>query len=130
MTGKTEPIYLDMAEFMVEVHHERGNVSLFEIFDPSSRTWQTVDVWEYRRASDEWWIVGQQLWDGVVLAMLDPELDPQLRVLYPEKPMRVTRYPDLEKDMLDKPYIDAVPSWKIDLYKVTQFLKDGTVPNE
>lgn len=100
---------LSVAEAYVEIHHTRGNISYFEKrADPDSEEWEEADVWEYRRAAEEWWAMGFVIQDAI----------PDYNVF------RVTRYPDLEKDLLDTTYHPSVESWKINPTKVKEYFSE------
>jgi hypothetical protein len=111
MTGDQKMVRIP--EFFVEVFHTRGNFSKFEIMNPNSEDmldpeWVELDVWQLRRQSDSMWL----LMYLVELSDLLPE---------DEGVLRVTRHPELEKDVLDTTYHPSVESWRIDPYKVKEF---------
>lgn len=105
MTSQTN--YLSAEELYVEIHHTRGNFSLFEF--EADGDWVEGDVWELRRRSDQHW---QELFDifanmgDELAAVYDPH-DPEM------SSFRVTRYSELEKDLLDTTYHPSVESWRI-----------------
>jgi hypothetical protein len=108
-------IELDIAEFYVEAHHERGNWELFEAFD--GEQWQEIDVWDYRRADGEWWLVA-----GLLESEAAEEFTSEGEVF--QKAIRVTRSPELEKDV-DNTYHASVSSDKIDIAKVRVWLESN-----
>jgi hypothetical protein len=105
MTEKVKLV--SVPELFIEVHHERGNFSKFEVHNGTE--WVEANVWDYRAMPERVW----QAWGLLpTLPMEDTPL------------FRVTRYPDLERDILDNTYHPSVGSWKIDPDKVKEFF-DG-----
>lgn len=115
MTGNSETKIVDIAEFFVEVHHVRGNISKFEylgveIADEESEysiaNAEAIElgVWDFRSRDHMDWHVG---------FAMDETMGQVAR-------FRVTRYLDLEKDMDDVTYHPSVPSWYIDTEKVRE----------
>lgn len=109
MSGKTEKV--GMAEFYVEVMHMRGNFTKFEYELDGGVDGEVIelDVWDFRRRDHMDWHVGF-------------EVTKQISATAGAEPLtfKITRYPDLEKDVLDSPYHPSVESWNIDLEKVKE----------
>jgi len=106
-----------LPEFYVEMHHTRGNVSKFELFDQEHDQWFEVSVWDYRpgKVAENFW---QNAWElEQSLQMIEEMLDLPITPRY-----RVTRYPELEKDMVDETYHPSVSSEHIDLTYVEGLL--------
>lgn len=101
-------IETDMVGFYTEVFHMRGNFSKFEWIPDDDLVDSPgpleLDVWNFRRRDHESWHVG---------FIIDQSGGT------PQK-FRITRYPDLEKDVLDAPYHPAIESWNIDPEKVKE----------
>ena len=112
----SEQYLVDLPEFFVEVQHTRGNFSLFEIQDPFEDTWHEIDVWDYRRADMSWWIQGYNLEED---AKMEAISDDEEFV----KAIRVTRYPELEENILDIPYHPSVDSSYIKIDEVRAFFE-------
>lgn len=105
MTGNTIVTEVDMPQLYVEVFHTRGNFTKFEwIPDDDTEAPVELDVWDFRRRDHDYWHLG---------FIIDQSGD------LPQR-FRITRYPDLEKDVLDTPYHPSVESWNIDLEKVKE----------
>ena len=128
MTTNNVTTYPTFAEFFAEVHHERGNFTKFESFNPNTNTWEEIDVWDYRKVSTDdpsqalWWRIGWDMYENLPPLRLEDDT-------IVEKPLRVTRYPVLEADVADAPYHPSVPSWKIDPEKIEEFLSAGIARN-
>lgn len=108
-------------EFFIEVHHARGNFSKFQVIDDPSEPhseWIDADVWRFRRETDEGWKQGYLLHGNVERAAEKAHLE------LPHKLLRVIRYPDLEKDVLDTTYHPSVELWRIDPDKVKEFFNE------
>ena len=113
---------VSVLELFVEVHHMRGNVSKFEIFNPMSKEWEEFSVWKYRPGK-----VHDHFWEG--LCVLDAMLETSYKAEDEphgarESMFRVTRYPALEKDMLDTTYHPSVDSRWIDLTYVKELFNN------
>lgn len=125
----SEPVEVDLVTFFREVHLQRGSFTKFEVYHDETNSWQEINVWPYRSADLSWWLMGKPLFDQIDMVMMDPDLSDEVRNRHPRYPIRITRYPDLEKDVLDIPYLPSVASWMVDTKLINQFFENGTVPN-
>jgi hypothetical protein len=90
--------------------------------NPDTQEWVEVSVWDYRKVDDIFWhnvhFIENQI-TRVDAKLADVGVAPLPKLL------RITRFPELERDMVDATYHPSIPSWKIDLVKVKEFLNNG-----
>ncbi len=112
--------FIDTDEMMRETYLKRGDFTKFEVYDEKEQIWEEVSVWEMRSWSVDKWATLNKL--NMLIRFIETKMEDSHSTVHLA---RITRNTQLEKDVLDEPYIDTVESWKIDLNEIRKNLNNG-----
>lgn len=112
--------FIDTDEMMRETYLKRGDFTKFEVYDVKQQIWEEVSVWEMRSWSVDKWATLNKL--NMLIRFIETKMEDSHNTVHLA---RITRNIQLEKDVLDEPYIDTVESWKIDLNEIRKNLNNG-----